>query len=268
MTGAARAWWLVALLCLSSLLSVIDRKILSLVVDPVRAELNLNDVEIGLLQGLAFGLVYAIGGVVLGALADRYNRRNLVIFGVVVWSVATAAAGLAQSFGQMFAARVIVGFGEAALAPAAVSLIADLFPADRRGRPMGLYMTGQAIANGVAISMTGVVLAAAAANRFASIGLPASVSPWRTTFILCGASGALLVVLLMTCREAPRGSERLAPSLFAQGRETFRHLIDRRRFFAPLYLGFAACFMAAYGRRRLDADDAGASVRPGARRSC
>ncbi len=112
---------------------------------------------------------------------------------------------------------------------------------------MGLYMTGQAIANGVAISLTGVVLAAAAARHFDWLGIPDSLSPWRVAFVLCGASGILVVLGLLTCREAPRGGERLAPSLFAQGRETLRYLIDRRRFFAPLYLGFAACFMAAYG---------------------
>ncbi|MFK7958319.1 MAG: MFS transporter [Lysobacterales bacterium] len=246
-TDGARAWWLVSLLCLSSLLSIIDRKILSLVVDPVRADLLLSDVQIGLLQGLAFGLVYAFAGVFLGTMADRYNRRNLIIFGVVVWSMATAAAGIAQNFGQLFLARVIVGFGEAALAPAAVSLIADMFPPERRGRPMGLYMTGQAIANGVAISLTGVVLAAAAAQKFSWLGIPDTLSPWRVTFVLCGASGIVLVLGLLTCREAPRSSEAIAPSWLAQGRETLSHLIDHRRFFAPLYLGFAACFLAAYG---------------------
>ncbi len=247
MSSSARAWWFVALLCFASLLSVIDRGILNLVVDPLRSELNLNDVQIGLLQGLAFGLIYAIGGVALGAVADRYSRRNLIIFGILIWSTATFAAGLARNFGELFAARVVVGLGEAALAPAAVSLIADLFPADRRGRPMGLYMTGQAIANGIAITLTGIVIAAAAAHRFDGFGLPANFSSWRVTFMLCGASGFLLVLILLTCREAPRAGASSAPTLLAQGRETLLHLIARRRFFVPLYLGFASCFTAAYG---------------------
>jgi MFS family permease len=246
-SNSARAWWFVALLCFASLLSVIDRGILNLVVDPLRTELRLNDVQIGLLQGLAFGLVYAIGGVALGAVADRYSRRNLIMFGIVIWSLATFAAGLARNFGELFAARVVVGLGEAALAPAAVSLIADLFPAGRRGRPMGLYMAGQAIANGIAITVTGMVIAAAAAHRFDGLGLPAGFSPWRVTFMLCGASGFILVLMLLTCREAPRASASSAPTLLAQGRETLLHLIHRRRFFAPLYLGFASCFTAAYG---------------------
>ncbi len=247
MISPARAWWFVALLCVASLLSVIDRGILNLVVDPLRSDLKLNDVQIGLLQGLAFGLIYAFGGVALGAVADRYSRRNLIIVGIVIWSLATFAAGLARNFGELFAARVIVGLGEAALAPAAVSLIADLFAADRRGRPMGLYMTGQAIANGIAITLTGLVIAAAAAHRFDGFGLPTDIAPWRVTFMLCGASGLVLVLALFTCREAPRAHRSKAPTLLAQGRETLHYLIDRRRFFVPLYLGFASCFTAAYG---------------------
>jgi MFS family permease len=179
--------------------------------------------------------------------ADRYSRRNLIIFGIVVWSLATFAAGLARNFGELFVARIIVGLGEAALAPAAVSLIADLFAADRRGRPMGIYMTGQAIANGVAIALTGMVIAAAAAHRFDGFGLPANLSPWRVTFMLCGASGLLLALMLLTCREPARARRSAAPTLLAQGRETLQHLLRHRRFFLPLYLGFACCFTAAYG---------------------
>ena len=251
MSATARAWWFVALLCFASLLSVIDRGVLNLVVDPVRSELHLSEVQMSLLMGLAFGFVYAIGGVALGAVADRYNRRNLIIFGIAVWSLATFAAGLARDFSELFAARLVVGLGEAALAPAAVSLIADLFAPDRRGRPMGLYMTGQAIANGLAITLIGVVIAAAAAHRFdgllASLALQANLSAWRVTFMLCGVCGVALILLLCTCREAPRGAPSTTPTMLAQGRETLRHLIERWRFFLPLYLGFASCFMAAYG---------------------
>jgi MFS family permease len=247
MQSPARAWWFVALLCLASLLSVIDRGIVNLVVDPLRQELALTEVQVGLLQGLAFGIVYAVGGVLLGVWADRHHRRNLIVFGIVVWSLATAWAGVATSFGELFAARLIVGLGEAALAPAAVSLIADLFPADRRGRPMGFYMAGQALANGLAISLTGLVIAAAAAQRFAPLGLPSTWTPWRVTFVLCGATGIVVVLALLTCREPARSAVSPAASLLEQGRDTLRQLVERRKFFLPLYLGFAVCFTAVYG---------------------
>jgi MFS family permease len=251
MHSARRAWWFVGLLCFASLLSVIDRGIINLVVDPIRHELALSDVQISLLQGLAFVFIYSFGGVALGVVADRYNRRNLIVFGILLWSLATLATGFVRNFTEMFAARIVVGLGEAALAPAAVSLIAELFAADRRGRPMGLYMTGQAIANGVAITLTGLVIAAAAAHQFdallAGLALPANMSSWRVTFLLCGASGVVVALALLTCREAPRGSVSTAPNLLAQGGETLRHLVRRWRFFLPLYLGFASCFTAAYG---------------------
>lgn len=247
MQGAARAWWTIAVLCVAALLSVIDRGIIKLAVDPVRADLHLTEVQMGLLLGLAFGLIYSVGGVALGAVADRYNRRNLVIAGIAVWSLATIAAGLARNFHEMFAARMIVGLGEAALAPAAVSLIADLFAPDRRGRPMGVYMTGQGIANGLAITLTGLVIAASAAHRFDSIALFDGLAPWRVTFLLCGASGLFVILLLLTCPEPARTTVSQAPSLLAQARETLQYLWIQRRLFVPLYLGFAFCFMAAYG---------------------
>lgn len=247
MYGRGRAWWFVALLCAASLLSVIDRGIINLVVDPLRAELGLSDLQIGALQGLAFGIVYAVGGILLGAWADYRSRRNLVIAGIAVWSLATCAAGLAQGFGQLFAARLIVGLGEAALSPAAASLIADLFEPHRRGRPMGLFLTAQAIAGGLAITLTGLVMTAAAAGDLSVVGLPPGLSPWRATFLLFGACGVVLVFALTTCREPPRGTTERPPNLLAQMRATVRYGAARGRVFVPLYLGFAVCFMAAYG---------------------
>ncbi|MEZ5498476.1 MAG: MFS transporter [Steroidobacteraceae bacterium] len=244
---SASPWWFVTLLSLAAVLSIIDRGIINLVVDPLRAELGLSEVQVGALQGLAFGMIYAVGGLLLGMWVDRGNRRNLVIFGISVWSLATVAAGLARGFGEMFAARLIVGLGEAALAPAAISLIADLFPPHRRARPTGVFMAAQGVAFGIAISLTGMVIAAAAGNQFAVIGLPATLSPWRITFVLCGAAGFVLVLALATCREPARNSRDGAPDVRAQARAALRHGRDRWRFLLPLYLGFAVCFMAVYG---------------------
>ena len=102
----------------------------------------MDDVHIALLQGLAFGIFYATVGLPLGLLADRISRRTLVTIGVLVWSLATIGGGFAASFGALFTSRLLVGLGEAALGPAAVSLIADLFPPDRRGRPLSVFLAG------------------------------------------------------------------------------------------------------------------------------
>ena len=163
--SSKQAWWFVAVLCAAAILSIIDRGILNLVVDPVRADLGLTEVQIGLLQGLAFGLFYATAGLALGVAVDRHSRRLLIIAGITIWSLATIAAGFTRNFEELFVTRLLVGFGEAALAPAAISLIADLFPTERRGRPMGSADTGQAIADGLAILLTGLVLATATTAR-------------------------------------------------------------------------------------------------------
>ena len=155
---------MVLVLAFAGVVSVLDRTILNVIVDPVRADLGLSDVQISVLQGLAFGLFYATVGLPLGLTVDRYARRSLVIAGIIVWSLATLVSGFAQTFEQLFAARLLVGLGEAVLSPAAISLIADLFPPTTRGRPISLFLMGQAAANGLGISVTSFVTNAAAAE--------------------------------------------------------------------------------------------------------
>ncbi len=242
-----QAWWLIAILFCASIVSVLDRSVLNIVVDPVRADLGLSDVQISLLQGLAFGLFYATVGLPLGLTADRWSRRGLIIGGVTVWSLATIAGGLAQSFGSLFVARLLVGLGEAALSPAAISLIADLFPPQQRGRPISLFLTGQAVANGLAISITSFITESAASGGFVGVPLLAALAPWRVAFVCCGLSGFLVVAALLTTREPPRRDAHPEPDILRQARASFGYLHANARIFVPLYLGFAMCFLAAYG---------------------
>jgi MFS family permease len=231
----------------ASIVSVLDRGILNIVVDPVRASLALSDVQISLLQGFAFGLFYATVGVPLGLTADRHSRRGLIIASVAIWSVATISAGLAQSFGWLFLARILVGLGEAGLSPAAISLIADLFPPEHRGRPIGIFLTGQAVASGLAISATSWIITSAAAGRFAAVPVVAALEPWRVAFICCGSSGFVVVAALLTTREAPRRRNPPTAQAGSQALAGLDYLASNARVFVPLYLGFACCFIAAYG---------------------
>ena len=242
----AQAWWLIALLFLAGIVSIVDRSVLNIVVDPVRHDLGIGDEQISLLQGLAFGLFYAFMGIPMGLLADRISRRNLIAGGIALWSCATMASGLAQNFGQLFAARLLVGLGEAALAPAAISLIADLFVPERRGRPLSVYMMGQGLANGIAITLTALILASAAGGALAAFPLLDGLAPWRKTFVLFGASGLLVAALFLTAKEPARqggdGHKAAVP-----GAAEWRFLIDNRAVLLPLYFGFALCFTVAYG---------------------
>lgn len=241
-----RSWLLIAILFCASVVSVIDRGILSIIVDPVKADLHLTDIHISLLQGLAFGLFYATVGLPLGLTADRTSRRWLIIAGVSVWSLATIGGGLAQSFAPLFVSRLLVGLGEAALAPAAISLIADLFPPDRRGRPISVFLIGQAIANGLAISVTSFIVAAAGTGAFRGVPLLDQLAPWRIAFVCCGAMGAFVVLAMLFTREPPRHTARPIVDVGAQVRGNIAYLSRNRAVFAPLYLGFALCFLAAY----------------------
>lgn len=242
-----RAWLFVALLFLAGICSVIDRAALNFVVDPVRHDLGIGDEQIGLLQGLAFGLFYAFMGVPMGIAADRFSRRNLVAGGIALWSVATIGSGFAQDFGHLFAARLLVGLGEAALSPAAISLIADLFAPERRGRPISLFMMGQGLAAGLAVSITGLILTRAAQGTFAHWPLIGTLAPWRLAFVAFGASGLLISALLVLLVREP-GRLGVAPRVQGRpGAAEAAYLWRNRGVLLPLYLGFALCFTAAYG---------------------
>src|SRR5439155_276041 len=115
------AWAVVAILIGTAILSYTDRQVLSLLVDPIRRDLLISDTEVSLLLGTAFAVVYGVAGIPFGLLADRTSRRNLIFFGVVVWSIGTVACGFAHSFGGLFAARVVVGLGESVLSPSAIA---------------------------------------------------------------------------------------------------------------------------------------------------
>ncbi len=200
----AKAWWIMAVFFLAGMLSYTDRFILSLLVDPIKAELHVTDTQVSLLQGLAFALIYSFAGLPLGRFADILPRRAVIIAGVAVWSVATAACGLAQNFGQLFAARVAVGIGEAALAPAAVSIITDLFPVNRRGAAFGVFLMGMAIGSGASIMSGGLLLQSALGGAFHGLPIIGALAPWRQVLVLLCAPGGLVVAALFSFDEPKR----------------------------------------------------------------
>ena len=152
------AWYMVILLTVAYVFSFVDRYVLGLLIEPIKADLNLTDTQIGLLLGPAFAIFYATMGLPLGWLADRKRRTAIVAAGVFVWSIATAASGLAKSFAHMFAARMAVGIGEATLSPCAMSMISDSFPKERRGRPIAFYTMALSLGAALASLLSASVL--------------------------------------------------------------------------------------------------------------
>ncbi|MGI9168714.1 MAG: MFS transporter, partial [Caulobacteraceae bacterium] len=230
-----QAWWAVAVFALGAILSYTDRQILSLLVDPIRGDLHISDTQVGLLQGLAFALIYSLAGLPLGRLADILPRRSVILAGVLVWTAATVACGLSRSLGALFAARVFVGVGEAALAPAAMSMITDLFPSHRRGTAIGVFVMGMVVGGGVALAIGGSLLEAARTGLFEAVPLLGAVPPWRAVLLVLGAPGVVIALLLLTIREPVRrhGAGETVARRYSL-REVAGALAARRRLVAPL----------------------------------
>lgn len=198
----AGAWFTLLVLFAINAMNFFDRQILGAVGEAVRREWALSDGAMGAL-GTAFTLLYAFVGVPFGRLADRAGRKWLLSVGVFLWSLLTVASGLTRNFWQLFVFRLGVGVGEASCAPAASSLIGDLFPAKGRGRAMSVFMLGLPV--GVALS-------------FAASGVIARAYGWRAAFYVAGLPGLLCAAAVLFVRE-PRRGESEAHGVGARRRE-------------------------------------------------
>lgn len=214
----------------------IDRQILSILVEPIKHDLGASDMGMGLLSGTAFAVFYAVLGMPLALLADRWNRRNLVALSLAIWSGMTALSGVVTSFWQLAAARVGVGVGEAGCSPAAHSMLADLYPAEERATALGIYALG--IPFGI---MFGLFAGGAIADTFG----------WRVAFFIVGVPGLLLSLLVfLTVKEPPRGhadghvaaADSAAPGVL----EVFRYLLARPAF-VHLAIGGGLTAFVGYG---------------------
>ena len=246
--NATYAWYVACVLSLAFCFSFIDRQILNLLVVPIQADLGITDTQMSLLQGLAFALFYTTAGLALGRLADRRNRRNLIAAGAAVWCLMTAACGLADSFGELFLARIGVGIGEAVLTPGAMSLLADYFPKHKLARAASVYTAGSSIGATLAFMVGGAVAAAVAASPAVTIPLIGQVSAWGATFIIVGLPGFIVVLLMMTVREPARRG-RLADAGASAGlplRSVLRQLSAQRGAYLGLYLGLAMQILLTY----------------------
>lgn len=187
----AYRWYALALLFVTYVVNIIDRHIINILVEPIQADLGLNDTQIGFITGLAFAFFYTVMGIPLALLADRWHRTRLICLCSTLWSCMTAASGAATGYASMAATRMGVGIGEAGLTPTANSLIGDLFPPRNRGTALGIYISAVPI---------GTMLAGLVG------GWLASAWGWRATFYGLGAVGLALTVLFwLTFREPARG---------------------------------------------------------------
>lgn len=207
----ARAWGVAIILMLCLLFSNMDQAVLALLIVPIERQFGLNDTALGLLQGTAFGLFYATFGLILSRAADNWHRRNLILVGLVVWSLATALCGLAIGPKTLFLGRVMVAVGEAVLMPAGVSMLADYFSPHYRTRALATYSMGAVLGGPLALVLGGVLL-----HRLDEQGvnfpLVGHLEGWRVVFLAPGIGGLFLVPLMLWVKEPPRldGQSRMA----------------------------------------------------------
>ena len=205
-----RAWAAVGVLCLVTACAFVDRQLIYLFVEPLRRTLHLTDTQLSLIQGLAFVVFYTFMGVPLGRLVDRHNRRNLIILGVLVWSVMTMLGGFAQDFWTLFAARAGVGVGEAILGPAAYSLLADYFEPGKRGRAIAIVALSATVGSGGSFLIGGLVLQVIPGDALVHAPLVGDRFGWQLAFMVAGAPGLLIALTMLAIRE-PARQEKARP---------------------------------------------------------
>ena len=201
------AWYMVVMLMIAYILSFVDRYVLGLMVEPIKADLGLSDTQMGWLLGLSFAIFYTSMGIPLGYLADRKRRTWLIAAGITVWSFATFASGLARNFWHLFFARMSIGAGEAVLSPCAISIISDSFPQEERGKPIAVYTAALGIGAGVASLVGAGILSWAKSVSEITVPILGVVAPWQLTFFIVGIPGLLMGLLFLFMREPARRRE-------------------------------------------------------------
>lgn len=239
----------ILLLMLVYMFNMLDRQILTILVEPIKADLQLADWQIGAVSGLAFALLYSVGGIPLARVADHGNRIRMIALSITVWSTFTILCGATRNFLEMLLARIGVGVGEAGCTPAAHSLITDYVPAEKRGSALAFYQLGTPLG-----ALVGLVLG----------GIVVSSLSWRWAFLMAGAPGIVLAAVVLFTLKEPRRA--IAAHLQLQDREpvlsAIRSLMRDKAFVylcaasslgAFAYFGQSAFLGSLYVRTHADA---------------
>ena len=246
---APGAWYAVIFLTLAASLSTIDRQVLAMMIGPIRRDLLISDSQMGLLGGLAFTLLYSLATVPLAWIADRGSRRAVITGGMAFWSLMTATCGIAQGFFALFVARMGVGLGEAALGPAAYSMLSDLFPRRRLPAAVGVFAAAPLIGVGLASLGGGQIMQALEHRPALVLPLIGTVKSWQAMFLALGLPGlAMALVGRLTLREPARRGAAELPAQAAFTLAGFVQFLNGRRMFLTLhFVAFIALSIQGWG---------------------
>jgi MFS family permease len=242
----AYPWFVVAILMIAYVFSFVDRQILNLLVGPIRRDLGISDTQMSLLMGFSFAIFYTVLGIPLARIADSKSRRGLIVAGIIVWSAMTAFCGLAKHYWQLLLFRIGVGVGEAALSPAAYSMIADYFPPERRSTAMSVYSMGIFLGSGIAFLVGGLVVQYTAAQGTVLLPLLGEIRPWQMVFLILGVAGILFSAAFIFVREPKRQGVVVGQNSLPFS-EVVSYLWSHRRAVLSHNVGFAMLAMCSYG---------------------
>jgi MFS family permease len=238
----AYAWFVVVVLSLANCVSFIDRLILSLLVQPIKAELQITDVQFSLLAGAAFAIFYCGMGLVIARWADRYSRKWIVTAGITMWCLMTAFAGTARNYLELFLYRIGVGVGEATLSPSAYSLLAGYFPPQRLALAIGVFSAGVTAGSGIAFLLGGAVISWVMGQGTVTLPLFGDLSGWRLVMVCVGLLGLPVAALMLLVREPPR-SAGFTP---ATGQQVWRHFRANASRYGYVFIGYGTTSITAF----------------------
>jgi MFS family permease len=227
------SWYVLFTLVVVYILNFIDRQIVSILAVDIKADLGLTDGQLGFLGGAAFAVFYALFGVPLGRLADRWHRVRLLTIGLALWSAMTAASGLARNYLSLSLARMGVGVGEATASPTAYSLISDYFPARSRATALAIYSSGLYLGGGVSL-LIGAKISKVWDAAYPAGGVAGLVG-WQAAFLAVGIPGLIVALWVATLREPSR-----SPVETASGRHPLRDFFSDLSMLMPPFTVFHA----------------------------
>ena len=253
--SSRQAWYALSVLTLVLLLAILDRQIITLLVDPIKTDLQISDTQLGLLMGFAFATFYILIGLPISRLTDVGNRRLIIAIGLGIWSLMTTACGLARTYWQLFAARVGVGVGEACNGPATYSLLSDYFPPKKLPVALSVLSIGFYVGAALANIIGSKVVALTSTLQATTLPWIGPMHPWQISFIIVGLPGLAVVALLFTVPEPKRRGlmasdgdpTNQSPRRSIPLRDVAKFIWQHRKTYFPIYVGLAFRLMVTVG---------------------
>jgi MFS family permease len=243
---ARQAWYCVFALALAVMVNFLDRGILTLLVEPIKRDLQLSDVQMSLIMGFAFTFFYAVLGMPVARLVDRKSRKLIMTAGITIWSAMTMLCGLATNFWYLFFARMGLGVGETTSGPSAYSLLSDYFPPHRLPRAISFMQVGFVVGTGLSLVLGAWIIDFVAAYPDLRLPIVGQLYGWQMVLMLVGLPGFVVAAIMASVRE-PRRMGGTAHAEFPPVGEIFRFILRHKLVYLPLFIGMGLRTVQMFG---------------------